>query len=482
MAILIASYNLALYMTSRSENNIQRFDTPIISIFLALMIVGWLSIYASEYTPDKPTSILDYSTSSGRQFIFLIASMLVSSSMLFFNNKFYRTFSVGFYGLSIFLLLLVLVLGQSVHGDAAWINLGLFKLQPSEFAKPATALFLASFMDDAKLDLSKFINQAKVFAIIAIPMFLILLQGDVGSMLVFLSFLIVFYRAGAPSIYYVIGIITILLSILALIYPVLSVISMAMMMAALFCAFNLDNNFIWYIVLSFSSILIMVLNYLGHELLSIGISTPLLIGLLIVLRKRKLQLAAALTIAVIGAIIYVFSVSYIFYKVLEPHQQCRVMVWLKPDSKSANCDDHNIKESKRAIASGGALGKGFLEGEGAQMDRVPEQSTDFIFCTIGEEHGFIGTLAVIFFYGLLLYRILHIAERQRSDFNRYYAYGAAGIIFTHVFINIGMTVGLMPIIGIPLPFLSHGGSSLIGFTILLTILIRLDHDRIISRS
>lgn len=407
------------------------YNVDWLSIFLYLCLVGigWISIYAAVYDADHQ-SILDLERNYGKQLLWILSSCVLITIILLLDAKFFSTFAFGFYGLAVLLLLLVLLIGTSVGGNQAWIAIGDFRLQPSEFAKVATALTLARFLGGNNIRIQDFHTKFFSFAIIAVPMGLILLQKDAGSALTFAGFILVLYREGLSPFVLIIGALLIALFILALVF---------------------------------------------HPV-HVALVLILLAGLLIYRLRKRRSLVTLLSIGLVISLSFVFATNYIFYKVLQPHQRSRIEVLLK-DEVDLRGAGYNLNQSKIAIGSGRLLGKGFLKGTQTKYNFVPEQSTDFIFCTIGEEWGFVGSTVVIALYIALLLRIVHVAERQRAAFSRIYGYGVASIIFVHLVINIGMTIGLVPVIGIPLPFLSYGGSSLWGFTILLFILIRLDASR-----
>lgn len=404
-------------------------DWLTIFLYLCLILIGWVNIYAAVYDAEHQ-SIFDLSRNYGKQLLWILSSFVLITIILLLDSKFFSTFAFGFYGLTIVLLLLVLLIGTSVGGNQAWISIGDFRLQPSEFAKVATALALARFLSGNNIRMQDMNTKFMSFAIIGIPVILILLQKDAGSALTFTAFILVLYREGLPSFILVIGAILTALFVLALVIdPV----------------------------------------YLALILLAGG-------GFLIYKLQKRRKLITVLSLGLVISMAFVFTTNYLFYQVLQPHQRSRIEVLLKDDVDLRGVG-YNLNQSKIAIGSGRLTGKGFLKGTQTKYNFVPEQSTDFIFCTIGEEWGFLGSTLVIGLYVALLLRIVHVAERQRAAFTRIYGYGVASIIFFHLIINVGMTIGLVPVIGIPLPLLSYGGSSLWGFTILLFILIKLDANR-----
>ncbi|NEU09738.1 rod shape-determining protein RodA [Flavihumibacter sp. R14] len=404
-------------------------DWIVILTFLALCIIGWFNIHAAVYNPEKP-SIFNLDTNYGKQLIFIISALILGFVILLLDSKFFNTFSPVFYGITLLLLVLVLVVGRNVGGNQAWIPIGSFRLQPSEFAKFSTCLLLARYLSAINTKVQDLRTQSVCAIILLIPMGLIMLQPDTGSALTFGSLIFVLYREGLSGYFLVIGAILIALFVLTLLLSKLYLIAALILICAL-----------------------LIYNYKKNR----AFITTVIYGFII-------------------SVVFIFCVDFAYNNVLQSHQRNRIDVLLGT-VKDLKGEGYNVNQSKIAIGSGGMWGRGYLQGTQTKYDFVPEQSTDFIFCTIGEEWGFAGSFVVIGLYLFLLLRIVNIAERQRSSFSRIYGYGVASIIFFHFFINIGMTVGLVPVIGIPLPFISYGGSSLWSFTILLFILLKLDSNR-----
>lgn len=407
-------------------------DWVTVMLYAALVLFGWLNIYASVYDEAIGQSIFDFSLSSGRQLLFMVACVVIIIMILIIDMRFYDTFAYIMYGAILFLLLLVPIIGKEVGGNKAWLGIGSFGVQPSEFAKFATALAVAKFMGAIGFRMDQLRNQIILFAMIGAPMLLILLQKDTGTALVFTAFLIVFYREGMSPFLILVGIACAIIFVLALL---------------------VENNTYLYAF--------------------IGIVWA---GLIVFSRKKKFKRIASLTVGALVVIGLLYSVDYVVDNVLKPHQQNRVKALINPDADPLGFG-WNVTQSKIAIGSGGFWGKGFLNGTQTKFDFVPEQSTDFIFCTIGEEQGWLGSFVTISLWVTLMLRIIFIAERQKNRFTRVFAYSALAIFLFHFAVNIGMTVGLFPVIGIPLPFFSYGGSSLWGFTIMLFILLKLDAHR-----
>lgn len=407
-------------------------DWVTVMLYAALVLFGWLNIYASVYDEAIDQSIFDFSLSSGRQLLFMVACVVIIVMILIVDMRFYDTFAYIIYGAILFLLLLVPIIGKEVGGNKAWLGIGSFGVQPSEFAKFATALAVAKFMGAIGFRMDHLRNQIILFAMIGAPMLLILLQKDTGTALVFTAFLIAFYREGMSPFLILVGIACAIIFVLALL---------------------VENNTYLYAF--------------------IGVVWA---GLVVFSRKKKFKRIATLTVGALVVIGLLYSVDYVVDNVLKPHQQNRVKALINPDADPLGYG-WNVTQSKIAIGSGGFWGKGFLNGTQTKFDFVPEQSTDFIFCTIGEEQGWLGSFFTISLWVTLMLRIIFIAERQKNRFTRVFAYSALAIFLFHFAVNIGMTVGLFPVIGIPLPFFSYGGSSLWGFTIMLFILLKLDAHR-----
>lgn len=468
---------------SRRASNVRNTDWLTIFLYLGLVATGWLMIYATNYSPDDPTTIYDTTQRHGNQLIWIGLSLVAGLFAMVVDSKFYRAFAIPLYGIVMLLLVGVLLFGQEVAGARSWFNIGFFKFQPSEFGKLAACLALASYLSRFNTQLDDDRVKFMALGIIGLPMLLILLQPDAGSALVYASFLILLFREGMPPTIYVLALIFAIISIVALIFPPLQIAAALSFICVQLLIANFNTRKIPWLLFS---VALAVIVYLGFQYPIFKSVVLVALGLVMiamsvhVIRIKKPKIAYTVLIGLIGCMGYSFAVSYVFNDVFQPHQQDRINVWLQPSKCDPLGSLYNLNQSKLAISSGGLDGKGFLNGRITQLNYVPEQSTDFIFCTVGEEHGFLGSFGlIILFLGLLL-RIIFIAERQRSSFSRMYGYGVAGIIFFHFFINIGMTMGLVPIIGIPLPFISYGGSSLISFTLLIAVLIKLDSVRMES--
>ena len=465
-------------LSKRTSQFSRGIDLPAILSFFALAIIGWLSLFASSYSGTGFSEAISLSTEIGRQTMWLGLSIVSFIAILSFDWKFWSTFAYVIYGVSIFLLLMVLIFGVEVKGSTSWFNVAGFSFQPSEFAKLGTCLAIASLLGSTQINVKYNKHLFLALGLAVLPATLILLQPDAGSALVFSSFLILFYRAGANSLYYVLAIAFLTNVILTLVFgitPIL-VITLLAMIGVLMVTINSDIRFLAnFLLLSLASFVFYQYEYKLAIFLALGIALLALIVYMI--RENKVQQLVWTTISGIISVVITLITNWSFNNVLLPHQQDRINVWLRPDLCEPRGSLYNIIQSKTAIGSGGFLGSGFLNGAMTKLDFVPEQNTDFIFCTIGEEHGFIGVLGVIILFFVLLYRIIVMAERTRLDFIRYYMYGVAGILFFHVFINIGMTMGIMPVVGIPLPLMSKGGTSILVFFLMMGILFKMDLNR-----
>lgn len=466
-------------MRANTTSGINNLDWMTFGIYISLMTIGWLMIYTVGYGEGYPEGFGNFlGTPAGKQTIWIGISMVTFFGIFVIDAKFWRTFAYLIYAFSLLLLIALFFVGTTINGANSWFAIGSFSIQPSEFAKFATCLAISSFLSSYNTDIDDPMTLFTVVALFGAPMILILLQPDAGSALVFFSFLILLYRQGLSSNYYIIGLATIVLLLVGLVYPPIAVILGIILFLNLILIlefkeklYGLSSFAIWaggsYYLAQKEFLLPVLFANLGA-----------LVVLMIVQYTRKKDRLVGLTVSALflGANI-VYLANYFFNNLLGSHQQDRINVWLRPELCDPRGALYNVLQSKMAIGSGGFQGKGFLQGTMTKLNYVPEQSTDFIFCTVGEEQGFIGSFGIIALFVLLLLRITLIAERQRSVFSRNYAYGIAGIIFVHFLINVGMTMGIMPIIGIPLPFISKGGSSLLGFTIMIAVLLKLDSHR-----
>ncbi len=409
----------------------KNYDWIAIVLYVALVVFGWFNIYAAVYD-ESHRALFDFGVQHGKQLIWIGVAFLTATCLLLIEPKVLSNTAYILYGLILILLLLTLFIGQVTKGGQSWIDFGAFKLQPSEFAKFATALALSKYMSSIDLDIKKLRTKIVAFTIILIPTLLILLQHDTGSAMVFAGFILPLFREGLSGKILILGLLAVGLFVLAL----------------------LINKYLLFGI----------------------VAAACLVYLFLWLNKRNRNSYRNTIVFFVMCSLFVMSVGFIFDNILESHQKERIYVLLgKSDDLTGS--GYNVHQSKIAIGSGGLAGKGFLKGTITKADFVPEQETDFIFCTVGEEWGFVGGTVLIGLYLWLLIHLVTMAERQRSTFARFYGYSVASILFVHFFINIGMVLGLLPVIGIPLPFFSYGGSSMLAFTILLFIFIRQDADR-----
>jgi len=416
----------------RNEILTNNVDWVTVMIYGVMVLWGWINIYSATYDEEVHQSIFSLHINSGRQMMFIITSFMLIAAILIIDMRFYETFAYIIYGGVMFLLLLVPFVGKEVGGNRAWLGFGSFGVQPSEFAKFATALVLAKVVGGIGFRMDNLRNQIMLFGIIGIPILLILLQKDYGTAMVFLVFILVFYREGMSPFLMLVGLGVAVIFILTLL---------------------VENTWILFGTIGVIWLLVIIYN-----------------------RRKKFKRLMFITAGAAALIVTIISVDFIFDNLLEPHHQKRIRVLLNPDLDQLGAGYH-VYQSKVAIGSGGFIGKGFLNGTQTKLKFVPEQYTDFIFCTIGEEQGWIGSLLIMGLFVALLLRVIFLAERQKSRFARVYGYSVACIFFFHFATNIAMTIGLFPVIGIPLPFFSYGGSSLWGFTVLLFILLKLDAHR-----
>ena len=505
----------------RSRNSIlQGIDWGLIGLYLLLVLMGWITVYAATFN-EEHSSIFDVSQIYGKQMIFIGVSILIGIALLFFETKFFVSFAFPIYGATILLLALVLVIGDNTNGAKSWFKITeQIKIQPSEFAKYGTTLAMSAFLSFAGGQLKSIKTRVIILGILALPAGLIALQPDMGSTIVYLSFIFVLYREGLSGNFLLSGLFGIVLFILALLYQQQElVVAMTGLFVILYAMIYSDWRF-FLVALGISGVMIFLVGQLN-------LAPLMVVGLIIGLAAFQIALnyfrksvkfkqgRIVLTALFIIAVGFVSSVNYVFNNVLKEHQRTRITVLLgeednlteqikqlEAERKELAADNArrkelktairekkksldalkkgagwNVNQSLIAIGSGEVTGKGFLQSTQTKYDYVPEQSTDFIFCTVGEEWGFLGAGFVILVFVVFLIWIIIVAERQRSPFSRVYGYSVAAIFFFHFAINVAMVLGLAPVIGIPLPFFSKGGSSMIAFSLLLFTLIRLDADR-----
>lgn len=465
-------------------------DYITIFVYIVLAFFGWISIYAAVYNDDG-RSIFDLSQRYGMQMVWLAISFTFAIAILLIDSKYYHLLAYHIYWVAVLLMVGVLIFGREVNGAKSWIGIGPVGIQPVEFMKIATALALAKFMSSYNFNISSSGNLVWVALIIFFPILMVLLQNDTGSALVFFSFFIVLYREGFGATIYLV---TMYMALVAILGFFLSVELMVVLVLVSMVLFELYTNrrrvlimaqlkpivrylallVLLSLVIEFIQVLFMDEASLEWSvILAVLITSPLVVGYVLNGRSRSAQWYLVLFVA---SAMLVLAREYAFDNVLQPHQQERILdlLGIEDDPQGAG---YNAMQSKIAIGSGGLYGKGFLQGTQTRFSFVPEQSTDFIFCTIGEEWGFVGSMSVVLLFGFLIYRLFRMGERQKEPFARIYCYSVAGVFLLHFAINIMMTIGIFPVIGIPLPFFSYGGSSLLAFTVMLFIAIRLDSSQ-----
>ncbi len=470
---------------NRRGNILINIDWVSVFVYLVLVFLGWINIYSAVYD-DTHISIFDISQRYGKQLIWIGAAFLIAIFVLIIDSKFYSSFAYLLYAIGILLLISVLFLGVEINASKSWFQIGDFRIQPVEFTKITVCLALARLISNEAFSFSKQNSLIKVFIIFFLPILFIFLQNDTGSALVFFAFIFMLYREGLNKVLFITSFAIVVLFILALVTNIEILLIISIILGIV--GFLLNNNIsyqsqiVFYTSLALSAVS-LILHYYTNiflektlTLIIINISLISLLMLILFFIKKNKNILLFLSV-IIGVIVFILSVNYIFNNALQEHQQNRINELLGKNSDPLGVG-YNVNQSKIAIGSGGFSGKGFLKGTQTKYNFVPEQSTDFIFCTIGEEWGFLGASLILFLFLFLILRIIHLAERQRSNFSRIYGYGLASILFFHVGVNIAMTIGLAPVIGIPLPFFSYGGSSLWAFTILLFIFIKLDSDRL----
>lgn len=482
-----------VYQASSEVIEKGKVDKTTVFFYLLFVLLGWLNIYAASFDLENATSLFDLSSRAGMQLIWIGTSFLLAFALLKIDVAFYETYALLFYLLGILLLVVTLLVAQDINGSRSWLVVGPVRLQPAEFLKFIIALALARVFGSYNFRLMEGKNLWIVSAIILLPVILVIAQKETGTALVYMSFILVLYREGLPGGFLFMGIAAVVYFILGIRFSEnqMGVLSqgefVTMILIVIFSA-----TMIWSYVKRFRTAVVLLLSVGGFFLVSfilslfslpinwgivaiISISYTALYLLFYFFRYRK-RAYLYIILFLIGSVAFLESADYVFSNVLQPHQQTRIRVTLGMEQDLTGAGYH-VGQSKIAIGSGGLTGKGFLNGTQTKLKYVPEQDTDFIFCTIGEEHGFIGSIFVLLLMTVFALRLLRLAERQTSAFGRTYGYGVASVFLFHMVINIGMVIGIMPVIGIPLPFFSYGGSSLWGFTILLFIFLRIDKSR-----
>lgn len=469
----------------RRNNTFVNVDWLIIAVYLFLIFAGWLNIYSAVYN-EEHSSIFDYSQRYGKQLIWIAFSLFIALFIVIIDSKFFVTFSYLLYAFFFLLLIVVLFVGKEVNGSKSWFVIGNFAFQPAEFAKYGAALAIAKLLSTYNFNLRNRKNQFIIAGLLLVPVALIILQNDTGSALVYFVFIIPLFREGMSGLilFFVVYFIALFIASLML-SPAAFIIILILLAFVVGLYFRKRWNeilhvFILLILISLPfAIYLLFIADSSFDLYFILIRSSFITAFVLLIRSvmKRIPYIPLITSIFLISIVFSFGVDFAFHRILESHQQDRInnLLGIVSDPLGAG---YNVNQSKIAIGSGGFFGKGFLHGTQTKYDFVPEQSTDFIFCTVGEEWGFIGSVLVVGAFLFLLIRIIQLSERQRSVYSRVYGYSVAAIIFFHFAINIGMTIGLSPVIGIPLPFFSYGGSSLWFFTILLFTFLRLDASRL----
>ncbi|MBZ4651258.1 MAG: rod shape-determining protein RodA [Proteiniphilum sp.] len=482
-----------IYQGSRERMEKGKIDWMTVGFYLLFVVLGWLNIYAASFDLENATGLFDISGRAGMQLVWIGSSLLLAFALIKIDVRFYETYAFLFYLAGIALLLITLLMAKEINGSRSWLIIGPLRLQPAEFMKFLIALMLAKVFNTYGFRLMERRNLIVVSAIILLPVILVIAQSETGTALVYLSLILVLYREGLPGSFLFAGIAAIIYFVLGIKFSdkMVGVISlgefMTILLIIIFSALMIRNYlkrskpfrtmllfaaaiFLVAYILSFMGVTI---NWGITALAALITSALYLIYLFFRYRQKNYLL---ILLFMVGSFLFLESVEYVFYDLLQPHQQMRIKVTLGMEQDLSGAGYH-VGQSKIAIGSGGLTGKGFLNGTQTKLKYVPEQDTDFIFCTIGEEHGFIGSAIILLLFLVFILRLLHLAERQTTIFGRVYGYAVMSIFFFHLVINVGMVIGIMPVIGIPLPFFSYGGSSLWGFTILLFILLRIDKSR-----
>lgn len=468
----------------RRNKLLANIDWLTILIWIMILGFGWMNIYSANIM-EAEEGIFDLNQRFGKQLIWIGAAIVLAIILFILDAKFYIHFSYLLYAALVFTLMAVLLFGTEVNGAKSWFVIGGFQFQPSEFAKPLTALALARVLTSHNFEIRKFKHLLKAGAIIMLPPALILLQPDMGSTLVYFAFVFVLFREGfSANVMMMLGLLVFLFLATLLIDQALVLLVVIVVALGIYRYMARSwkktlVNLLWLAGLFGAFFGLNQLLHLGLSLFMLGVfaSAPVIIVLAAKGFRERQYGQMKILAGVVTAIVFIISVDVVMHKVLQPHQQHRIYVTLGLEDDPQGVG-YNVNQSKIAIGSGGFSGKGYLNGTQTKLHFVPEQSTDFIFCTVGEEWGFLGTTLVILLYVGLMLRLIFLAERQRSGFSRIFGYGLISILFTHFAINIGMTIGMFPVIGIPLPFFSYGGSSLWAFTLFLFIFLRLDASRL----
>ncbi len=482
-------------MAYKKDSIFKNVDWWTIMLYILLVVCGWFSICGASYDYGD-SNFWDFGLRSGKQLVWIACSLGLASVILSLDHRFFDTYAFLIFGILLLLLFATIFNPHEIKGSKSWIVLGPISIQPAEFAKFGTALALAKFMGEYTYSLSNRKHFVATLAIILVPMFLIIMQKETGSALVYLSFFLMLYREGMPGAILFTGVCAVAYFIVGIRFSVVpmadeitpwgefAVLSLIIILTSgLICVYCKQARKLAMIILMVGvtciilgvlfSFFVIPFNMVYMLLVMNGV---LFITMIIYFLRERIYSYLFISFFVVGSVVFLFSTDYVFAKVLEPHQKVRIEVLLgmKDDPSGAG---YNVNQSKIAIGSGGFVGKGFLNGTQTKLKYVPEQDTDFIFCTVGEEQGFLGSSFVLLLYLSLILRLIFLSERQPTRFARVYGYSVMSIFFFHLFINVGMVLGLTPVIGIPLPFFSYGGSSLWGFTILLFVFLRIDAAR-----
>lgn len=478
-------------MESRNINIWSQIDKVVLLLYAVLVIWGWFSIYAASYNYDD-ISIFSLDGRAGKQLLWIGCAGVIIFAIMMTESRMFEAWAYPLYVLMMFILALTILIAPNIKGSHSWIVIGPFSIQPAEFAKFAVSLALARFMSSYNFVLTRNWNLLKTVMLILLPLGLIILQKETGTALVYVSLVLMLYREGMSGFILLAGVASITYFVLAMKYStviwgitpagefIVLTLILIVMIAMIYRLY--DRRGTLKILLSITAVsaitfaTITIFRQINWVyMLFTAIAANSIYAMILSIKSNNPRILHSISVAAVS-IIFLFSVNYIFTEMLEPHQQMRIRVafGMEDDPRGAG---YNVNQSKIAIGSGGFFGKGYLSGTQTKLKYVPEQDTDFIFCTIGEEMGFVGSVLLITLFVALIIRIITIAERQPGTFGRVYGYCVASILMFHLTINVGMVIGLCPVIGIPLPFFSYGGSSLWGFTILLFTLLRLDASR-----
>ena len=487
---------MALPADRRQTSVLRNIDWWTVFLYIALMSFGWISVCGASYSYGE-TDIFSLDTRSGMQIVWIATSIVLGFVIVMLDDRFYDTFSFVIYGLLVLLLFATIFNPHTIKGSRSWLVLGPLRLQPAEFAKFATALALAKLMSTYGYNINQWKHFAATLAIIMVPMICIVLQRETGSALVYLAFFLMFYREGMPGSILFTGVAMVAYFVVGIRFAdmhfgdsptsvgkfavLLMVQLFSLGMVWVYCNRQLAQRLILY-TLGLTLLLVLVLRpYMDIVYIQLFMTAVLIGYLLWQGLGSRLRAYFFIALFALGSVGFFYGADFIMQNVMEPHQRSRINVLLGLDEDLRGAG-YNVHQSEIAIGSGGLEGKGFLNGTQTKLKFVPEQDTDFIFCTVGEEEGFLGSAGVLLLFLILILRLIHLAERQPYRFSRVYGYCVLSIFLFHVFINVGMVLGLTPVIGIPLPFFSYGGSSLWGFTLLLFIFLRLDASRNLMRS